>query len=714
MASQTEESLGHARIIETLLKRLNNQEQQNHGNNDSGVRNNPRNGDPLVNIESLYESFRKQHPPIFEGSSDPLVAKEWLRSIEDIFNFMRLNDHERVMCAIYMLRKDARFWWDVVKQTLNAEALVWEEFKVVFNRKYFHPAVLQGKVEEFNNLRQGNLSVTEAIKRFDQLARLVPHLVTDERERVRRMMHIFRPSIATIADAGDHGPQTVAECIDHALRAEFREKENLREQVSNNSSCQNPQSNNNNYARNNTRYQNNRGIENNQGKSGVNRNDKRKGNSIGGSNTNPNKKNKPNNRGSTYPTCPKCGKHHPGQCRLGTTSCYTCGNEGHYSFSVVSGQLIVATIPAYVLIDSGATHSFVFEKFANRINRFHYKSDGMFSTTLPSGEVMFSTCWLRAVPMIVDDRELFADLIMLNMHDFDVILGMDWLSKYNATIDCRKRRVIFEPMGEEKFKFVGKPKKSRTPIISALKAKKMLSNGCVGYLAHIVDTTADATLKPEDVHVVKNFLEVFPEDLPGLPPDREIEFEIELLPGTSPISKAPYRMAPAELKELKEQLQELLDKKFIRPSYSPWGAPVLFVKKKDGTLRMCIDYRELNKVTIKNKYPLPRIDDLFDQLQGAAIFSKIDLRSGYHQLKIRERDVPKIAFRTRYGHYEFLVMPFGLTNGPATFMDLMNRVFKEFLEKFVVIFIDDIMIYSKTREDHEAHLELVLQRLKEH
>ncbi|KAL5554728.1 hypothetical protein UlMin_042129 [Ulmus minor] len=538
MVSQTKESRGHARIIETLLKRLNDQEQQKHGNNDSGVRKNPRNGDPvgpgngnlnnqLVNIEPLYERFRKQHPPIFEGSSDPLVAEEWLRSIEDIFNFMRLNDHERVLCAIYMLRKDARFWWDV----------------------YFHPVVLQGKVEEFNNLCQGNLSVTEAIKRFDQLARLVPHLVTDERERVRRMMRMFRPGIMTIADAGDHGPQTVAECIDRALHAEFCEKENLREQVSNNSSAQNPQSNNNNYARINTRYQNNRGRDNNQGRSGSNRHDKRKGNPAGGSNSNQNKKNKPNNQSSTYPTCPKCGKLHPGQCRLGTTLCYTSEAEPS---TVVSGQLIVASIPAYVLIDSGATHSFASEMFAIRIDRCHYQSDGMFSTTLPSGEVMLSTCWLRAVPMIVDDRELFVNLIVLDMHDFDVILGMDWLSKYNATIDCRKRRVIFEPMGEEKFKFVGKPKKSGTPIISALKAKKMLSNGCVGYLAHVVDTTIDAILKPEDVHVVRNFLEVFPEDLPSLPLDREIEFKIELLPGTSPISKAPYRMAPAELKELKE------------------------------------------------------------------------------------------------------------------------------------------------------------------
>ena len=151
-----------------------------------------------------------------------------------------------------------------------------------------------------------------------------------------------------------------------------------------------------------------------------------------------------------------------------------------------------------------------------------------------------------------------------------------------------------------------------------------------------------------------------------------------------------FRLAPAELKGLKEQLQELLDKGFIRPSTSPWGAPVLFVKKKDGTLRLCIDYRELNKVTVKNKYPLPRIDDLFDQLQGAQYFSKIDLRSGYHQLWIREADVSKMAFRTRYGHYEFLVMSFGLTNAPAAFMDLMNRVFRPYVDQFVVVFIDDI------------------------
>ncbi|WMV25313.1 hypothetical protein MTR67_018698 [Solanum verrucosum] len=172
-------------------------------------------------------------------------------------------------------------------------------------------------------------------------------------------------------------------------------------------------------------------------------------------------------------------------------------------------------------------------------------------------------------------------------------------------------------------------------------------------------------------------------------------------------------MAPTELKELKEQLRDLLEKGFIRPSQSPWGVSVLFVKKKDGSLRMCIDYRQLNRVTVKNKYPFPRINDLFDQLQRAIHFSKIDLRSGYHQVKVRECDIPKTAFRTRYGHYEFVVMSFGLTNAPAIFMDLMNRVFKPYLDSFVVVFIDDILIYSHSEEEHMGHLRVVLQRLRE-
>jgi hypothetical protein len=216
----------------------------------------------------------------------------------------------------------------------------------------------------------------------------------------------------------------------------------------------------------------------------------------------------------------------------------------------------------------------------------------------------------------------------------------------------------------------------------------------------------------EDIRVVQDYPDVFLEELPCMPPDRDIEFLIELLPGTPPISKRPHRMPMNELVELKKQIAELQAKGFIGPSSSPWGAPVLFVEKKDETQRMCIDFWSLNEATIKNKYPLPRIEDLFDQMKGASVFSKIDLGSGYHQLKIQESDIPKTLFRTRYGLYEYTVMSFRLTNAPAYFMYLMNKVFMEYLDRFVVVFIDDILVFSRTMEEHEEHLRLVLEKLR--
>nr|GEZ68384.1 retrotransposable element Tf2 [Tanacetum cinerariifolium] len=250
------------------------------------------------------------------------------------------------------------------------------------------------------------------------------------------------------------------------------------------------------------------------------------------------------------------------------------------------------------------------------------------------------------------------------MCEFDIILGMDWLTEHHATIDCRSYRVIFGDIHAPEFVYHGSLPGKSMQIISALQARTLLSHGCEGFLATIHDTTSDVP-SIHDQPIVSEFPDVFPDELPGIPPVREVKFNIELIPGSEPIYKAPYHMAPIELKELKDQLQELLERGFIRPSVSPWGAPVLFVKKKDGSMRLCIDYRKLNKITIRNRYPLPQIDDLFDQLQGAMHFSKINLRSGYHQLRVREQDIDKTAFRTRYGHYEFLVMPFGLTNAPA-------------------------------------------------
>ena len=236
--------------------------------------------------------------------------------------------------------------------------------------------------------------------------------------------------------------------------------------------------------------------------------------------------------------------------------------------------------------------------------------------------------------------------------------------------------------------------------------------GCQGYLAYVVETGKEGTLVDE-ILVVREFPDVFPDDIAGLPPEREVKFTIDLIPRTEPISIPPYRMAPAELRELKAKLEELLSNGFIRHSISPWGAAVLFVKKKDGSLRLCIDYRQLNRVTICNQYPLPKIDELFDQLQGSRVYSKIDLRSGCHQLRVQEGDVPNTAFRTRYRHYKFLVMPFGLTNAPIEFMDLMNRVFQPYLDRFVIVFIDDILVYSSSPEEHSEHLRIVLQTLRE-
>ncbi|GJX24185.1 putative reverse transcriptase domain-containing protein [Tanacetum coccineum] len=306
----------------------------------------------------------------------------------------------------------------------------------------------------------------------------------------------------------------------------------------------------------------------------------------------------------------------------------------------------------------------------------------------------------------------------VELGSFDVIVGMDWLAKYHAVIDCAKK-IVCIPWGNETLIIHGDKSNqgNRTclNIISCTKTHKYLLKGHHVFLAHVTTKEIEdksGEKRVEDVLIVQDFPEVFPKDLPGLPLTRQMEFQIDLVPGDAPVARAPYRLAPSKMKELSEQLQGLSDKGFIRPSSSPWGTLVLFVKKKDGSFWMCIDYWELNKWTVKNRYPFPRIDDLFDQLQGSSVYSKIDLRSGYHQLRVREEDIPKTAFRTRYGHYEYQVMPFGLTNAPAVFMDLMNRVCKPYLDKFVIIFIDDILIYLKNKKEHEEHLKEILELLK--
>ena len=245
----------------------------------------------------------------------------------------------------------------------------------------------------------------------------------------------------------------------------------------------------------------------------------------------------------------------------------------------------------------------------------------------------------------------------MDMLEFEVILGMDWLTVHRFVIDCDRMRVTAYTPDSTYVVFQG----NRHDVSTHTVYDSRWQGKLMGWLASI--TLEDKVRQDMSVpRVVCEYEDVFPDELPGLPPPRDVDFRIELHPGTLPISMTPHKTAPVELQELKVKIQELLGKGFIRPSTSPWGAPVLFAKKKDKTLRLCIDYRQLNRVTIKNRYPLPRIDDLFDQLRGARVYSKIDLRTGYHQLRVREADIPKTVFKTRYGHFEFTVMPFELKN----------------------------------------------------
>ncbi|GKC51652.1 putative reverse transcriptase domain-containing protein [Tanacetum coccineum] len=371
--------------------------------------------------------------------------------------------------------------------------------------------------------------------------------------------------------------------------------------------------------------------------------------------------------------CERCFTRHVGPC---TIKCHKCGKVGHKLSKVIRGTdaqrksskrkrekfmagLILLRMLSYRV------------RMCSMLDIDPVKINASYEVELVDEMVVSTNTILKGCTLNLVNHLFEIDLMPIELGKFDVIIDMDWIVKHDVVIVCGEK-IVHIPYGNKRL---------------IVKSDK-------------------------DVPVIRDFPEVFPDDLSGLPPPRQVEFQIDLVPGAAPVARAPYRLAPSEMRELSVQLQELLEKGFIHPSSSPWGAPVLFVKKKDGSFQMCIDYRELNKLTIKNRYPLSRIDDLFDQLQGSSMYSKIYLRSGYLQLRIKEEDIPITAFRTWYGHFEFQVMPFGVTNAPAVFMDLMNRVCKPYLDKFVIVFIDDILVYSKDEEEHGKHLKIILELLK--
>ncbi|KAA0061201.1 pol protein [Cucumis melo var. makuwa] len=585
--------------------------------------------------------FRKYNPKTFDGSMDnPTKAQMWLTSIETIFRYMKCPEDQKVQCAVFFLEDRGTAWWETAERMLGGDVskITWEQFKENFYAKFFSANVKHAKLQEFLNLEQGDMTVEQYDAEFDMLSRFTPDMVRDEAARTEKFVRGLRLDLQGIVRA--LRPATHADALRIALDLSLPERADSSKAAGR----------------------------------GHRRELAAAGRTL-----------------RELPACTTCGRVHGGRCLAGSGVCFRCRQPGHTAdvcprkpFETTppqpsasqqgrvyattrqeaerAGTVVTGTLPilghyAFVLFDSGSSHSFISSVFVQHVGLEVEPLGSVLSVSTPSGE------------------------------DFDVILGMDWLSANHANIDCFGKEVVFNPPSGASFKFRGAGMVCIPKVISAMKASKLLSQGTWGILASVVDIREpEVSLSSEPV--VREYPDVFPDELPGLPPPREVDFAIELESGTTPISRAPYRMAPAELKELKVQLQELLDKGFIRPSVSPWGAPVLFVKKKDG------------------------IDDLFDQLQGATVFSKIDLRSGYHQLRIRDGDIPKTAFRSRYGHDEFVVMSFGLTNAPAVFMDLMNRVFKDFLDSFVIVFIDDILIYSKTEAEHEEHLHQVLETLR--
>ncbi|GJS06088.1 putative reverse transcriptase domain-containing protein [Tanacetum coccineum] len=729
-------------IVTQVTNNVNNANNGNRVNGGGGNGNGGKNG-------CTFKAFQSCNPKEYNRKRGAIVLTRWIEKMENVIDNSGCAENQKVRYAASSLVNKALTWWNTQIQARGrkaAMAMTWNDFKALMVEEFCPSNEMEKLENEFWNHKMVGANHAAYTDRFHKLAKLVPHLVTPKSSRIKRYIAGLAPEIRGMLRATQ--PTTIQNAI---LRAGILTDEAV--------SCGTL-----------TKGNDKRKVVEESGKSGGSWKDNKKAKvGTGFVATAPPR----NEVANSNPKCSKCNTHHPvnGPCNV----CYNCQKPGHYARNcwapirqvtpvnavrmsnnprvcyecgspdhfrntcpkmnrapgqagnqlalegsrnnrsngnqvrgraynvnvnameavqdpnVVTGTFSLNDHFVTVLFDSGADFSFISTEFAPLLNVKPSIVNPGYVIEVADGKKVEVDRVIRDCKLELGSSLFSINLIPLGHGSFDVIVGMDWLSQHKAVIVCHEK-VVEIPVEDGRILRVHGER--AVGITKALKSAK------------------EDEPKLSDISVVREFEDVFPEDLSGLPPQRQVEFRIDLVPGATPIAKSPYRLAPSEMQELSGQLQELQDKGFIRPSHSPWGAPVLFVKKKDGSLRMCIDYRELNKLTIKNRYPLPRIDDLFDQLQGSRYFSKIDLRSGYHQLRVHEDDIPKTAFRTRYGQFEFTVMPFGLTNAPAVFMDLMNSVCKLYLDKFVIVFIDDILIYSKTKEDHEVLLGLVLELLR--
>ncbi|KAJ9541812.1 hypothetical protein OSB04_028318 [Centaurea solstitialis] len=618
-----------------------------------------------------------------QGGLDPTAALRWISDMEGVFHTCGCPENLKVRYTLNLLRGPAKYWWKLQAAGMTEAqlgALLWGEFVERFRRQYVSRVEIEWITQDFLSYNQQKESVTELTIKFREMA-------------------LFYPDYTRSED----------------IKMERRELE-LEYQVGNKRAAP---------AQYDTASQAKK----------FKTSDSRTNKKSGG-----NSRGHQNGSGRQPLSCFKCGQpgHIMRDCKEGLRLCFICGQGGHLknecphpkasgsgsgnvrapapsTLRIIDGRsgmadtqfargrafqlwflfvyclllvkhFFVNSMPALVIFDSGATHSFVSLSFCALWDREAENLGHVLIVDVADGRTVSVMDVYRGCFIEFSGTKFEIDLIPIAMKELCVIVGMDWLDSVEAKIDCLHKQVwVRAPSGGE-LVIQGNTARHGAALRSIGRARRHSQHIGRGFLAYVRDTREVGPVKTvTDVPVVQDYVDVFPEELPGVPPERQVEFRIDLVPGATPVAKASYRLAPPEMKELFNQLQELLGKEFIRPSSSPWGAPTLFVKKKDRSQRMRIDYRELNKRTVKNRYPLPWIDDLCDQLQGASWLSKIDLRSGYHQMWVREADIEKTAFRTRYGHYEFVVMPFGLTNAPAAFMDLMNRVCSPTLDRSMIV-----------------------------
>ncbi|GJR81509.1 putative reverse transcriptase domain-containing protein [Tanacetum coccineum] len=623
--------------------------------------------------ECTYQDFMKCKPLYFKGTEGVVELIQWFERMETVFRISNCSVENQIKFSTCTLLAGALTWWN--SHVLNvshdvAYAMTWADLRKKMTDKYCPRNEMKKLEAELWNLKVKGTDVIGYNQRFQELALLCVRMFLEESDKIERYVDRLPDMIHGNIVASK--PKTMQEAVEMATELMYKKVITIAErQAENKRKFENTSRNNQNQQQQNKRQNIGRAYTAGTGERSH----------TGDLNPYALNLTITTTRGTgsgQKPTCFKCGVqgHFKRECPKlknnknrgnqvvndrAPAKVYVVGHaRTNLDSNIVTGTFLLNNRYASILFDTGADKSFVSTAFSSQMDITPSTLNHYYDVELDDGRIIGLNTILMGCTLNLLNHPFNINLMPVELGSFDVIIGMYWLAKYQAIIVCAEK-IVRIPWGNETLIVHGdrsnQGPEARLHIISYSKTQEYMLKGY--------------------------FPEVFPEDLPGLPPTRQVEFQIDLIPGAAPVARVPYRLAPSEMKELSEQLKELSDKGFIRPSSSPWGAPVLFVKKKDGSFRMCIDYQELNKLTVKNRYPLPRIDDLFDQLQGSSVYSKIDL---------------SYAIWLNNHH------PYSFT--------LMNRVCKPYLDKFVIVFIDDILIYSKNKQEHEEHLKLILELLK--